>query len=213
MSKIMSKVKYFNIKDSVMLLIDHQVGTLGFCRNIPHKMIIQNTRALARFAKELNMPVLLTSSQEERAQGPLLDDLKKILPEAYEARVKRGGIANAWDDPAYKSAVQKLAGGKKDIIMAGLTNDVCIAYPAVSMCAEGYNVLVVQDAGGSPSQMADDTARRFWERAGARTITVNALACELGKDWSTPEGGKMIGIVMEEIIGHLDEMTKGIGVK
>ena len=76
-------------------------------------MIIQNTRALARFAKALDMPVVLTTSQENHAQGPLITDLTEILPEAYKARVKRSGIAN----------------GKKNIIMAGLTNDVCIAYP------------------------------------------------------------------------------------
>jgi nicotinamidase-related amidase len=201
-------IKLFNVEDSVMLLIDHQRGTLNFCKNIPHKMIVQNVRALARFAKALNMPVLLTSSQEENAQGKLIDDMKDILPEAYETRIKRSGIANCWLDPEYKAAVEKVAAGKKNLIIAGLTNDVCTAYPAVSMVQDGYNVLVVQDAGGSPSQLAEDNARRFWERGGARTITVNALAAELGKDWSSENGGKMIGIVFEEIIEHLDEMNK-----
>ncbi len=198
----------FTPENSIMLLIDHQQGTLGFCRNISTKMIIQNTRALARFAKALNMPVVLTTSQEDHAQGPLIPDMKEILPEAYEVRVKRSGIANAWNDPNYRAAVEKAANGKKNIIMAGLTNDVCIAYPSASMVADGYNILVVQDAGGSPSQMADDVARRYWEKAGARTITVNALAAELGKDWSSENGGKMIGIVFEEIISQLDEMNK-----
>jgi len=200
-------VKLFNVEDSVMLLIDHQVGTLGFCRNIPQKMIIQNARALARFAKALNMPVVLTTSQEENAQGLLIPDMADILPEAYAARVKRSGIANAWADPRYKAAVEKVAIGRKDLIIAGLTNDVCVAYPAASMVADGYNVLVVQDAGGSPNKLAEDNARRFWERAGARTITTNALAAELGKDWSSENGGRMIGIVFEEIISRLDEMS------
>lgn len=200
--------KLFNIEDSVMLLIDHQRGTLGFCKNIPHKMIVQNTRALARFAKALNMPVVLTSSQEQNAQGLLIDDMKEILPEAYEARIKRSGIANCWNDPEYKAAVLKAAGGRKNLIIAGLANDVCTAYPAVSMVDDGFNVLVVQDAGGSPSQLAEDNARRFWERGGARTITVNALAAELGKDWSSENGGKMIGIVFEEVISQLDAMSK-----
>lgn len=198
-------IKLFNVEDSVMLLIDHQIGTLNFCRNISKTMITQNTRALARFAKALNMPVLLTTSQEQNAQGPLINDLKEILPEAYDARVKRSGIANAWEDPNYKAAVEKLANGRKNLIIAGLTNDVCIAYPAKSMVEDGYNVLVVQDAGGSPNQLAEDNARRFWEKSGARTITTNALAAELGKDWSSENGGKMIGIVFEEIISRLDE--------
>lgn len=200
--------KLFNVEDSVMLLIDHQLGTLTFCRNIPQKMIVQHARTLARFASALNMPVVLTTSQEQNAQGPLIPDMEEILPEAFAARVKRTGIANAWNDPAFKAAVENAAMGRKNLIIAGLTNDVCVAYPAASMVADGYNVLVVQDAGGSPNQLAEDNARRFWEGNGARTITVNALAAELGKDWSSENGGKMIGIVFEEVISRLDEMSK-----
>lgn len=200
-------MELFTPETSVMLLIDHQVGTLGFCRNIPEKMIVQNTRALARFAKALEMPVVLTTSQEENAQGPLIPAMEEILPEAYAARVKRSGVANAWNDPDYRSAVEAAAGDRKNLIVAGLTNDVCIAYPALSMVEAGYRVLVVQDAGGSPNQIAEDTARRFWENAGARTTTTNALAAELGQDWSSPNGAAMIGIVFEEIISQLDEMS------
>jgi nicotinamidase-related amidase len=81
----------FTPEDSVMLPIDHQVGTLTFCRNIPQSMIVQNTRALARFAKALDMPVVLTTSQEEDAQGPLIPAMKELLPDEYETRVKRAG--------------------------------------------------------------------------------------------------------------------------
>ncbi|XP_055355706.1 probable hydrolase YcaC [Paramacrobiotus metropolitanus] len=205
--------KFFKVADTIMLLIDHQQGTLTFCRNIPYKMIIQNTRTLARFAKELNIPVILTSSMEDRAQGPLINDLKCLLPKEYDARIKRAGIANAWEDPVFRGAVEGLACGKKNVIMAGLTNDVCIAYPAASMVEDGYNVLVVQDAGGSPSRMADENARRLWEKAGARTITANALALELGRDWASPDGSKVIKVVMEEIVSKLDEMVAPNPVK
>ena len=40
--------------------------------------------------------------------------------------------------------------------MAGVTNDVCTVYPAISAVQEGFNVQVVADAGGSPSQFADE---------------------------------------------------------
>lgn len=141
----------FTPQDSVMLLIDHQQGTLNFCRNISRKTIVQNARALARIAKALDMPVVLTTSQEDHAQGPLIPDMQEILPEAYEARIKRSGMANAWHDENYRNAVLKAADGRKNIIMAGLTNDVCIVYPSISMVEEGFRVQVVQDAGGSPN--------------------------------------------------------------
>lgn len=201
-----TKFTPFTKSDSVMLLIDHQVGTLGFCRNISRATIVANTRALARVAAALDMPIVLTSSQEGHAQGLLIDDVQQLLPEAYEARVKRGGLANAWSDPHYRDAVLKAADGRKNIIMAGLTNDVCIVFPSIAMVEEGFRVQVVQDAGGSPNAIGEAAARRRWENHGVVTTSTNQLIAELGVDWSTDDGGKLIAIAFEEVISHLDEM-------
>lgn len=65
----------FTIENAVMLLIDHQQGTIKLARNLPHAEIVQNTRALARTAVETGMPLVLTSSMEDHFQGLLLDDL------------------------------------------------------------------------------------------------------------------------------------------
>ena len=43
-------------------------------------MIISPTRALARFAKALGIPIALTSSQEDHAQGLLFQDLQDLIP-------------------------------------------------------------------------------------------------------------------------------------
>lgn len=92
----------------------------------------ENTLALAKTAKILNIPVVLTSSQEQNVQGPLLPELEQILPEAFAARVQRAGIVNAWSDPHFKKAVE--AKGRRNLIMAGVTTDVCLVYPAISAC-------------------------------------------------------------------------------
>ncbi|SHN20052.1 isochorismatase family protein [Chitinophaga sp. CF418] len=196
-------MKKFKIEDSVMLLIDHQAGTLNFAANRSHDIIISRTRALARVAKELNIPVVLTTSQEDRAQGPLIKDLQEILPAQYENRIKRAGVTNAWNDPAYKAAVLEAAAGRKNVIMAGLTNDVCIVWPSISMQEEGFDVQVVIDAGGSPTEIADDVARRTWEGQGVRTTSFNQLISELVHSWATPEGEKVIPILFEEIFSKL----------
>ncbi len=62
----------FNADNAAMLLIDHQVGTIEWMHSAPKKDVIRNTLALAKTAKELGMPVVLTSSQEDQAQGLLL---------------------------------------------------------------------------------------------------------------------------------------------
>ena len=73
-------------------------------------------------------------------QGLLLDVIQKANPEAYAARVKRLGVVNAWDDPSFAEAVRKT--GKKQLIVAGVTTDVCLVPPALSMQAEGFHVKV-----------------------------------------------------------------------
>lgn len=55
----------FKSDNSVMLLLDHQVGTMQLIKNIPLEAVKRNTLALAKTAKILNIPAVLTSSQEE----------------------------------------------------------------------------------------------------------------------------------------------------
>lgn len=197
----------FKKEDTILLLIDHQVGTLNFCANRPHEMIISRTRALARFAKALDIPVVLTSSQETHAQGFLLQSLQDLLPEEYKNRIKREGITNAWNDENYKAAVLKAANGRKNVIMAGLTNDVCIVWPSISMQEEGFNVQIVIDAGGSPTQIADDIAQQTWEREGVRTTTCNQLISEMIHSWATEDGGKILPVIYEEIISTVGKFV------
>ena len=177
-------MKKFKKEDTVMLLIDHQDGTLSFCKNRPKEMIVNTTRLLARFAKVLDIPVVLTTSQEDLAQGPLIKDLQELLPEEYANRVKRGGITNAWNDENYRAAVLKAANGRKNVIMAGLTNDVCIVWPSISMTEAGYNVQVVIEAGGSSSEISDDVARRTWEGQGVMTTSANQLISSMVESWA-----------------------------
>lgn len=96
----------FTPQNSALLLIDHQIGTMQLIKNIDVEQAKRMSLALARMASILNMPVVMTSSQEDRVQGPLLAELENILPDAFAARVQREGIVNAWTDPAFKAAVE-----------------------------------------------------------------------------------------------------------
>lgn len=96
----------FDPAHTALVLVDHQVGTVKLVRNLPHDRVKANTLALAKAARILGMPVVLTSSQEDRAQGPLFPELQPIVPEAFAARVKRAGIVNAWNDPNFRRAVR-----------------------------------------------------------------------------------------------------------
>ena len=89
-----------------------------------------------------------------------MSELEAILPVEFAARIKRVGIVNAMEDENFAAAVR--ATGRKKLIIAGVTNDVCTVFPALSLVREGFELQVVADAGGSPSKMGDDMALRRW---------------------------------------------------
>ncbi|AVO60153.1 isochorismatase family protein [Pseudomonas chlororaphis] len=189
----------FSTENAALLLIDHQVGTMGWVKSIPFEEMKRNALMLAKAASILQLPVVLTSSMEEYAQGPLLSELEQILPREFAARIKRLGIVNAMDDDNFAKAVQ--ATGRKKLIIAGVTNDVCTVYPALSLVRDGYEVQVVADAGGSPSAMADDIALRRMDKGGVTLTSTNQLIAELAGSWATPQGGQLVQVLMTVLQG------------
>lgn len=189
----------FSADNAALLLIDHQVGTMGWVKSIPFEEMKRNALMLAKSASILKLPVVLTSSMEEHAQGPLLSELEQILPAEFASRVKRLGIVNAMDDENFAAAVK--ATGRKKLIIAGVTNDVCTVYPALSLVRDGYEVQVVADGGGSPSVMADDIALRRMDKGGVTLTTTNQLIAELAGSWATPEGGQLVQVLMTALQG------------
>jgi nicotinamidase-related amidase len=191
----------FTSQNAAMLLIDHQIGTMSWVRSAPLEEIKRNTVVLAKVAKALNLPVVLTTSMEEHVQGPLMPEVQAILPEAFAARIKRVGVVDAMDDELFAEAVRNTS--RKNLIMAGITTDVCVVFPAMTAMQQGYSVQVVVDACGSPSKIADDIALRRMERAGVTLTSTNQAVAELARKWTTLEGGKLIEILFKDILSKL----------
>ena len=188
-------------KNTAMLLIDHQIGTMGWVHSDDLERIKLHTTVLAKAAKALDIPIVLTSSMEDAPQGPLYEDLQSVAPEAYDKRILRGGIVNCWDDPTFAKAARET--GRKNLIMAGITTDVCLVHPAISAVREGFNVIAIPDASGSPTKTSDDLALRRMENEGVVLTSTLTLLSELASDWSSEEGGKLIGLITQEYLPQI----------
>jgi nicotinamidase-related amidase len=127
----------------------------------------------------------------------MIKSLAEALPKAYAARIRRRGIVNAWNDPDFKAAVEKT--GRRQLIMAAVTTDICLVFPAISAVADGYEVQAVLDASGSPTELSEDMARRRMEAAGVILTATNTLIAELAQDWSTPEGKQVAAIMSASV--------------
>ncbi|MFD1217947.1 isochorismate family cysteine hydrolase YcaC [Microbulbifer celer] len=165
--------------DAAVLLVDHQSGLLSLVRDIDPDKFKNNVLALADAAKYFGLPTILTTSFEDGPNGPLVPELKEIFPDA--PYIARPGQINAWDNEDFVKAVK--ATGKKQLIIAGVVTEVCVAFPTLSALAEDFDVFVITDASGTFNPMTRDAA---WERmsgAGAQLMTWFGAACELHRDW------------------------------
>ena len=183
----------FTPENAAFLLIDHQIGTMAWTHSHDINLVKQNALKLARIAKALKIPTVLTSSMEDQVQGPLISELAEILPEAFAARIKRPGIVNAMHHEGFNKAVKAL--GRKKLFVAGVTTEICITFPVLQMLEEGYEVQVSADASASYTKYGDDIALRRMEVAGAVITTVDQIVSELAVDWTSPNGAKLVPIL------------------
>jgi nicotinamidase-related amidase len=165
--------------DAAVLLVDHQTGLLSLVRDIDPDKFKNNVLALADLAKYFQLPTILTTSFEDGPNGPLVPELKETFPDA--PYIARPGQINAWDNEDFVQAVK--ATGKKQLIIAGVVTEVCVAFPTLSALAEDFDVFVVTDASGTFNELTRDSALDRMSAAGAQLITWFGAACELHRDW------------------------------
>ena len=166
--------------DAVMLLIDHQSGLFQTVDDMPMPVLRRHAAALARIATLAKLPVITTASVPQGPNGPLIPEIHANAPHAQY--VGRKGEINAWDNPDFVAAVK--ATGRKTLIIAGTITSVCMAFPAISAIADGYEVFVAIDASGTYSKMAEEITLARVVQAGAVPMDMAAVASELQKTWN-----------------------------
>ncbi|MEQ7874923.1 isochorismatase family protein [Sphingomonas sp. ASV193] len=192
--------KAYTTQNSIIMLVDHQTGTVGWVKSIPKDTVVTSCRVLGKMAVAYNMPLVLTTTVEQQV-GLTIKDLQDIAPKAFADRYARGGQLDCWDDERLRDGVARL--GRKKIIMAGLTTDICLYWAATSALKLGYAVLVVADACGTTSAQGDEMTYARLRKAGAEITVVNQITTELANDFSRPEDQKAQKIMADEIISKL----------
>jgi len=165
--------------NAAVLLVDHQAGLLSLVRDIDPDKFRNNILAVADLAKYFKLPTILTTSFESGPNGPLMPELKELFPDA--PYIARPGNINAWDNEDFVKAVK--ATGKKQLIIAGVVTEVCVAFPALSALEEEFEVFVVTDASGTFNEIAQQAAWDRMSQAGAQLMNWFGVACELHRDW------------------------------
>ena len=165
-------------EDSILVLIDHQPYQFANLHSHEPTMVVNNVVGLAKTAKTFGVPTILTTVIEERG-GYLIKGLQDVFPD--QKPIDRTFI-NTWQDERVVDIVKK--SGRKQLILAALWTEICLAMPAIQALGDGYDVFIVTDASGGVSAEAHDMAVRRMVAAGAVPITWLAVAAEWQRDWA-----------------------------
>jgi len=95
-------------QNSIVLFIDHQIGLMAGVRDFTSLAEYKsNIVGLARTARALQIPVLLSSSNAQWQNGDTLPELKELF--ADQPIYRRTGISNGYENPTFRKALEELA--------------------------------------------------------------------------------------------------------
>jgi nicotinamidase-related amidase len=188
-------------EEVTLVLIDYQEEMFANVKSETTADEIElNVRFLTRAAKAFNIPVVVSSVGVE--MGVNRPTRASILDELSDLQVIDRSSMDAWEDCAFRAAVEKT--GKKKLIFGALYTEICLAFPVVDAMRDGYEAMFVVDAVGGMSQLAHRTAIERLTVAGAIPNTTLALVTELFRDWKSPIADK----AREVITWYLPEAQK-----
>jgi nicotinamidase-related amidase len=170
--------------NAAVILVDHQIGL----RDYSTGELKHNVVALAKAAKALKLPIVVTTTARDSMWGPTFPELVEALP---GVEIIDRSTVNAYDDQRVARAIE--ATNRKKLIFAGISLEVCAAFPAMTAVARGLGAYVVVDASGTFSQTKHQAGLLRMQQAGVIVSDYATLMVEILKDNGRPEAGDVYG--------------------
>src|SRR5438093_6359064 len=82
--------------DAALLLVDHQIGLFTGVRDIDVAQLKPNAAGLAKAAKLLGVPTIVTTTCRDSPWGPTIPELTAVL---LDVKIIDRTTVNAWDEP------------------------------------------------------------------------------------------------------------------
>jgi nicotinamidase-related amidase len=187
-------------QNAVLLLVDQQQGLFG--RIHQPEQTRSTLVALARCARLLGIPAVMTTAMAAGPNGPQLPELTETYP---GQEVIDRTLVNAWHERRVREAV--VATGRGKLLIAGTGLDVCAQLPALTSAADGYDAYVVVDACGRfEPQPSVATVSRLTQ-AGVALVNTRVVVLEAMADNAHPKAKEVyatlpVGLVVADDAGH-----------
>jgi nicotinamidase-related amidase len=175
-------------ENAALVLVDHQVGLMTGVRDYSTGELKHNVVALAKAAKALKLPIVVTTTARESMWGPTFPELVEALP-GIEI-IDRSSV-NAFDDERVARAIA--ATRRKKLIFAGISLEVCAAFPAMTAVGKGLDAYVAVDASGTFGETKRQAGLLRMLQAGVILSDYATLMVEILKDNGRPEAVEVYG--------------------
>ena len=175
-------------ENAALVLVDHQVGLMTGVRDYSTGELKHNVVALAKAAKALKLPIVVTTTASDSMWGPTFPELVEALP---GVRIIDRSSVNAFDDATVAKAIEST--GRKKLIFAGISLEVCAAFPAITAVGKGYEAYVAVDASGTFSETKREAGLLRMLQAGVIVSDYATLMVEILRDNGRPEAGAVYG--------------------
>ena len=169
-------------ENAALVLIDHQVGLMTGVRDYSTGELKHNVVSLAKAARALNLPIVATTTARDSMWGPTFPELVEALP---GVKIIDRSTVNAYDDPAVSKAIERTE--RKKLIFAGLSLEVCAAFPAMTAVGKGFDAYVAVDASGTFSETKRQAGLLRMLQAGVIVSDYASLMIEILKDNASPQ--------------------------
>ena len=190
-------------ENAALVLVDHQVGLMTGVRDYSTGELKHNVVALA---KALKLPIVVTTTARESMWGPTFPELVEALP-GIEI-INRSSV-NAFDDARVARAIE--ATGRKKLIFAGISLEVCAAFPAMTAVGKGLDAYVAVDASGTFSETKRLAGLLRMLQAGVILSDYATLMVEILKDNGRPEAGEVYGAMDMGWAKLVDQIAQAYG--
>src|ERR1700740_934641 len=173
-------------ENTALVLIDHQVGLMTGVRDYSTGELKHNVVALAKAPKALKLPIVVATTARDSMWGPTFPELVEALP-GIEI-IDRSSV-NAYDDARVAHAIE--ATKRKKLIFAGISPEVCPAFPAITAVGKGLDAYVAVDASGTFNETKRQVGVLRMLQAGVILSDYATLMVEILKDNARPEAGEV----------------------
>ena len=175
-------------QNAALVLVDHQVGLMTGVRGISTGELKHNVIGLAKAAKLHNLPIIVTTTARDAMWGPTFPELVEALP---GIEIIDRSTVNAFDDARVSRAIE--ATKRKKLIFAGISLEICAAFPAITAVGKGLDAYVAVDACGTFSATKREVGLLRMLQAGVIVSDYASLMVEILKDNSRPDAGAIYG--------------------